>query len=105
MRHKTRLILLFYRSWAFLSNLITAVCAWLVVKTSILTLPGILFLKLAILALILYFMHRYGNKTIYYYTNLGVAPKVLWGWSVAFDLIIFSICITAAAIFRLSLVV
>ncbi len=48
-----------------------------------------------------YMMRGYGSKTIYYYTNLGIAPKTLWKWSIALDLTIFLICVTAATIIKL----
>lgn len=100
MRGKIRLILLFYRSYAFLSNLITAVCIWFIIATTVALLPALIFLKAAVLGLIYYIKREYGSRTLYYYTNRGITPKELWSWSLAFDLTIFLICVTAAIVYR-----
>lgn len=64
MRGKIRLILLFYRSYAFLSNLITAVCIWFIIATTVALLPALIFLKAAVLGLIYYIKREYGSRNI-----------------------------------------
>jgi hypothetical protein len=101
VRRKTKLILLFYRPWAFASNLATALCVWLVVKTGIMILPPLLLLKAGTAATIWYVMREYGARKIYYFNNLGLTPRALWGWSMALDIAIFIICTTAAVTYNL----
>lgn len=65
-------------------------------------LPFMLIFKAAISGLIWYIMREYGARRIYYFTNLGVSPHTLWGWSTALDLTIFAICTAAAIIYNFS---
>jgi hypothetical protein len=100
MRGKIRLILLFYRSWAFPSSLITAVAVWFLVKTTVELLSVLVVLKVAVFGLLYYFKREYDSQTLYYYTNRGISPKQLWIWSTALDMTIFVICVTAAMTYR-----
>ncbi len=102
MRRKSKLILLFYRQWAFASNLITAVCVVTLANTSVMLLPFLLLLKVAVTALIWYFMREFGSRTLYYFHNLGMTPRTLWSWSITLDMTIFTICTAAAVIYNLS---
>ncbi len=102
MRRKAKLILLFYRSWAFASNIVTAVAVGFVAMTSIVVLPFFLIFKATVQALIWYMMREYGARRIYYFTNLGVSPRSLWSWSMALDTLIFIICTVAAVAYNLS---
>ncbi len=101
VRRKAKLILLFYRSWAVASNLVTVVCAVTLANTSVMMLPFLLLLKAGVQALIWYVMREFGSRRLYYFTNLGLTPRALWGWSMAFDLTIFAICTAAAATYNL----
>jgi hypothetical protein len=101
VRRKSKLILLFYRQWAFASNLATAVGTGFIAMTSIMVLPFFVIFKAATSALIWYVMREYGARRIYYFNNLGLSPLVLWGWSMALDVAIFIICTTAAVAYNL----
>jgi hypothetical protein len=101
MRPKVRLTLLFYRSWAFASNLATALCVWLLLATGVVLLPVYIAFRLVVAALIWYVMREYGARRIYYFTNLGMTPRALWGWSMALDMVIFVAFMAAAVIWRL----
>jgi hypothetical protein len=70
----------------------------MLVRTSVAVLPLLLAFKAAVTGIILWFMREYGSRTLYYYTNRGLSPRELWGWSLAIDATIFFICIAAAAI-------
>jgi hypothetical protein len=101
VRRKAKLILLFYRSWAFTSNLATAVSTGVIAMTSILVLPFFVIFKTATSVLVWYVMREYGARRIYYFNNLGLAPRTLWGWSMALDIAIFIICTAAAVTYNL----
>jgi hypothetical protein len=64
-------------------------------------LPLLLLFKAGVAALILYVMREYGARRICYFTNLGLSPRVLWSRSMGLDIVIFVICLTAAAIWSL----
>ena len=101
MRRRAKIILLFYRSWAFAGIIATAVCAVTLARASVMTLPGVLLFKAGVSALVWYFVRETGSRKIYYFTNLGLAPRALWGWSMALDSIIFAICATVAVTYNL----
>lgn len=101
MRRKTKLILLFYRSWALAGILTTVVCAATLARTSVMMLPFLILFKAAVTALVWYMMREYGSRRIYYFTNLGVSPGALWGRSIALDTTIFAACVAAAITYSL----
>jgi hypothetical protein len=90
--------MLFYRRWAFLSNLITALCVLTLLNTALAAMPFLLIFKAAVAGVIYWFVREYGSRTLYYYTNRGVSPRELWGWSMALDWIIFLVCMAAVEI-------
>lgn len=102
MLRQAKLILLFYRSWAFASNLATAASTVFLAMTTIMALPFFLFFKAAVSLLICYMMREYGARRIYYFTNLGLTPRTLWTWSMALDILIFIICAAGAVAYNLS---
>lgn len=93
-----RLIALFYRPFALLSNLTTVAAVWLLVKTDVSILPVLVIFKIIIWGMIYWLRTEYGSKTLCYFTNRGITPRALWGWSIFFDLIIFAICAAAVII-------
>ena len=98
---EVRTVLLFYGRWAFLSNLTTALCVYLILSVGVGVLSLLLAFKVAVAGLIWWFQREYGARTLYYYTNRGLTPRQLWGWSMALDGVIFFICIALATIIRL----
>jgi hypothetical protein len=102
MSRRAKLILLFYRQWAFASGLATAICVGFVALTTVGMLPIFLFFKVSIMALIWYVMREWGARRLYYFTNLGLSPRLLWSWSMAIDTTIFIICMAAAVAYNLS---
>jgi hypothetical protein len=74
---------------------------WLLLGADLIIMPGILLLKAAVLALVWYFMREYGSRRLYYFSNLGMAPRALWGWSIALDLAIFAISMVAALTYKI----
>ena len=93
MLRKAKLVILFYRPWAFASNLATALCVATLANVGIMALPFVLLLKAAVGALIWYVTREFGARTRYYFTNLGLTPRALWGWSMVLDMTIFATCV------------
>ena len=89
-----RLIVTFYSSFAFASNLITLACLYLVYlygDKAIYIIQILFWFKILTLAVIVYFIHQYKKDLFYYYKNLGLSKKHLWIPTLTFDLALFLI--------------
>ena len=100
MIKKIRLILTFYKSFAFASNLITLVCGMLIYgfrSKGIYMIQPIFWFKIFTLAAIVFFIHSYKKNEFYYYKNLGISKLNLWIPILIFDFIAFLVLIIAVA--------
>lgn len=94
--NRLRYIALFYSSMAVPCVLATAFCVWMIVREGpALVLPAVL-LKAAILGVAWFVRREYGNRTLHYFTNLGLSPRMLWTGAIVIDLTVFATCVTAA---------
>lgn len=84
-----RLIWTFYRSFLFLSLLITSCCLSIFWEYGFSVFSVLFWLKIATLGLTYYFIDNYKNKEYYYYQNLGVSKILLWGVTLSFDFALF----------------
>jgi hypothetical protein len=95
-----RLILTFYKSFAFLSFLVTFICLGLLygfgVK-GIYIIQALFWFKIFTLAIIVYLMNGYKKNEFYYYKNLGVSKLTLWIPILTFDFLIFLIALIILA--------
>jgi type III secretory pathway component EscU len=94
MRTTIRLIITFYKSFAFASNLITFSCIYLINlygKNAIYIIQALFWFKIITLALIFYYIQNYKKDEFYYYKNLGLTKKHLWISTFTFDFILFLI--------------
>ena len=97
---KLRLILTFYQSFAFLSNLLSAVCLYLIYsngKDGIYLLQFLFWFKLLTLLIIYYGVNAYKKNEFYYYQNLGLSKKQLWIPVLVIDFLLFCIASTYLA--------
>ncbi|MCF6356352.1 MAG: hypothetical protein L3J54_00975 [Draconibacterium sp.] len=92
-----RLILTFYKSFAFLSFLITFACASIVYANGIGTLTVLIWFKIATLGLFYYYINSYKRNEMYYYKNLGISKLTLWLPILIFDFLFFLITIIILA--------
>ena len=99
-----RLILTFYKSFAFLSFLITFICLGLLSGFILVVGPkGISFIqtlfwfKIFTLAVIVYFINVYKKNEFYYYKNLGISKFMLWIPILIFDFLFFLISMVILA--------
>lgn len=99
-----RLILTFYKSFAFISFLITFICLGLI--SGFILVGGlkeisfiqILFwFKLSTLAMTVYIINTNRKNQFYYYRNLGLSKLKLWIPKISFDFLFFLITITILA--------
>ena len=73
----TRLIWTFYRSFIFLSTLITVCCIVLFREYGVSIFIALFWLKISSLTIIYYFINYYKRNEYYYYFNLGLSKKWL----------------------------
>jgi lipopolysaccharide export LptBFGC system permease protein LptF len=95
-----RLILTFYKSFAFLSFLITFVCLGLLYgfgTNGIYMIQTLFWFKIFTLAVIVGYTNAYKKNEIYYYKNLGISRLTLWIPILIFDFLIFLISIIILA--------
>ena len=95
-----RLILTFYKSFAFVSFLITFICLGLISGFIIvggpkgISLIQILYwFKIFTLAITVYTINVYKKNEFYYYKNLGLSKFKLWIPIITFDFLFFLITI------------
>jgi hypothetical protein len=87
-----RLILTFYKSFAFLSFLITFVCLGLLYgfgENGIHMIQIFFWFKIFTLAVIVYYTNAYKKNEFYYYKNLGLSRFKLWIPILTFDFLFF----------------
>ncbi len=91
-----RLILTFYKSFAFLSFLITFICLGLLYgfgTNGVYMIQVLFWFKIFTLAVIVYSTNVYKKNEIYYYKNLGISRRMLWIPILIFDFLFFLISI------------
>ncbi len=87
-----RLIVTFYKSFAFLSSLLTLICLFLIYQygeNGIHILQILFWFKLITLGSIFYFINSYKKAEFYYYKNLGISKLQLWIPVLIFDFSLF----------------
>lgn len=84
-----RIILDFYFDYAFTSICISLSGCALIFVNGIGLLTATIWFKTITTYLIYYYTNTYQYKTFIYYQNLGVSKKILWGYSLSLDLVLF----------------
>lgn len=95
-----RLLLTFYRSFAFLSFLITLICLFLLYGAGakgIHMIQVLFWFKIFTLAITVYSINVYKKNEFYYYRNLGLSKLTLWISVLTVDFLIFLISIIILA--------
>lgn len=96
-----RLILSFYKSFAFVSILITLVSVIIVYlngRDGVFMIQSFFWFKLFTIGAIFYYTNSYKKNEYYYYRNLGISKPMLWVPTLVFDIALFSIAIITTAI-------
>ncbi len=86
---KVGLIWSFYRSFIFISMLITICCAVLYREYHFSIFSILCWLKIATTGVTFIFINSYKTNEYYYYQNLGVSKTLLWSGSILFDFSVF----------------
>ncbi len=84
-----RLLLTFYKSYAFASWMITLACMSIIYTWGIHTITALFWFKLFTLGVTVYFTNSYKWKEFYFYQNLGLSKTHLWTSSLIFDFLSF----------------
>ncbi len=95
-----QLLWTFYKSFLFVSLLVTGFCLQLIWKYDFRIFGNTLWLKLATLALIWFFINEFRSKEYYYYQNLGISKTLLWSATILFDLAIFIFLVVTLSYFK-----
>ncbi|MCW3088239.1 MAG: hypothetical protein JWQ78_1625 [Sediminibacterium sp.] len=82
-------ILLFYRSYALFSLVITFFCATAFYRFGFAAFTAIFWLKIASYGLSYYVVSGYKQNEFYYYRNLGFSIRFLWVVTILIDLTLF----------------
>ena len=89
-----RLLLTFYKSFAFASLVVTLSCVGIIYTWGFDTFSTIFWFKIATFGLIIYYIHNFKKDDFSYYKNLGLTKKLLWISTLLFDFLLFLILIT-----------
>jgi hypothetical protein len=96
MRKKTNLFFTFYKSFCFVSVLISIVCAYFLIKYGASAYSVLFWFKIITSALIFYYIREYKSKEFYFYKNLGISKKALFIFSFLFDFTVYFIVVIIA---------
>jgi len=100
MVKKLRLLITFYKSFAYASIAITLTpLYWAYTRGFVLFMP-LLWVKIITSAMIFYLVYSFKKEEFYYYKNLGIAKKYLWIGTFSIDFMIFLILTISAFIIR-----
>ena len=92
-----RLLLTFYKSYALVNCIVSLAGAYTLYKASEFSttpaklLPAVIWMKIITTGMVVYYINTYQRKQFYYFQNLGLSKIFLWGCSLAFDFLLFTI--------------
>jgi archaellum biogenesis protein FlaJ (TadC family) len=95
-----RLVLTFYKSFAFASLMITLSCMIISYTHGMSTFTALFWFKIITLGLIIYFINGYKRDEFYYYKNLGISKLFLWISTLSFDIVLFIVLFLITLKFR-----
>lgn len=84
-----RLVLTFYKSFAFAGWVITLSCMIIIYTHGIRTFTALFWFKMITFGLIIYYINSFKRDEFYYYKNLGVSKLLLWISTLLFDFVLF----------------
>jgi hypothetical protein len=83
----------FYQNFASPALGLTAFLAWASLRFENLRFMPVLGLKFLSYGVIFYIINTYKKKEFYYYLNIGISKRKLWGLTILFDFLLFLIAI------------
>lgn len=93
-----RIILLFYKPFAFTSFFLTATCGVTIYYYGIIIFQVLFWFKLITLGMLYFYINSYKSNEFYYYKNLGLSRSRLWISVLVFDFCFFLISMIFIAI-------
>ena len=100
MRSSLLALLIFYRTHAAASVLISLGCGFILYSNGLGPLPFLLILKLVSALVILYFIEEFRSESYYFYHNLGLTKRGIWIGSLSLDLLLFALISTVSILVR-----
>ena len=94
IRIKTlRILWTFYNSFIVTTLVLTGSCIYMFSVLGPGALMLITWFKIITSGIIVYYINNYKNKEFYYYQNLGLSKKQLWGSTMTVDFLIYILAI------------
>ena len=84
-----RSIFTFYKSFITLSMLISFISLAVIANSEFKLFIIMFWFKIAVTAIIVYFINDNKRKEFYYYQNLGISKTILWVSTISLDLLLF----------------
>jgi hypothetical protein len=84
-----RLVLIFYKYFAFLSLFLTGISVWVVTSNGWEAFSAVFWMKIITTGIIFWFISASKEKEFYYFQNLGLSKMRLWMYALGLDLGIF----------------
>ncbi|HXU26200.1 MAG TPA: hypothetical protein VN698_03130 [Bacteroidia bacterium] len=84
-----RLIIIFYKTFFFLSFTLSLCCAILLHINGLTAFAFLFWFKVITLVLTFYFIRQYKEHEFYYYQNLGISKYVLWAATLTADMLLY----------------
>lgn len=95
---RLRLYVRFYRYYALVSIGLTLACGWFVFLYGARPLNLLVWFKAITLGLTVYFLNEYKRADFYYFKNLGISKRRLWGVTLSWDAALFLLVVSVALI-------
>ncbi|SCD18896.1 putative membrane protein [Proteiniphilum saccharofermentans] len=89
MVKKLCILFTFYRYYIWVSLLVNLICAFFLWKNGIGMYPMLFWFKIFTMGASFYLINDYRKQIYFYFHNFGLSKKVLWIFSLLFDLLLF----------------
>lgn len=98
--NKVKLVFTFYRSFAFVSILISFSAAAIIHAYGIKTFTALFWFKIFSLILFAFFVAGFKKKELYYYRNLGLSGCMAMSLAMLLDMLLFLGILTLSILLR-----
>ncbi len=95
-----RVLWTFYNSFIVSTLALTASCAYMAYILGSEALMLITWFKVITSGIIVYYINNYKNKEFYYYQNLGLSKKLLWGSTMTTDFLFYILTLFLTIAYR-----
>jgi hypothetical protein len=93
---KLKLFLSFYKNFFVASQVVTILCASILMRNGLGTIVYLFWFKVFTSGVFVFFVNELKNNEFIYYQKLGISKGKLWSVTLSLDLIIFLVGLIAA---------